>query len=66
MTIGQRRYKLAHTIAKVIVTTLVVMLLILETKTTNIVSVVVWIWGVNPIAHAIEIITGCKHKHDWL
>lgn len=57
-------YKLAHTIAKIIVTVAVVILLMLETKTTNLVSVVIWIWGVNPIAWCIEEILHLHHSHN--
>lgn len=57
-------YDKAHKCAKMIVCAIVIFLLLLDTKPAEIGAVLVWIFGINPVAWAIEHLMKLPHKHN--
>jgi hypothetical protein len=66
----REQYKKAHHIAKGIVCAVVIFLLILsrsyDTVVFDALAVIVWLFGVNPVAYVIESILHYKHNHSKL
>lgn len=63
-------YDKDHKLAKLIVTVSVILCLCLARVygifIFDIIGVIVWIWGVNPIAYWIEKVQNHRHKHPKL
>lgn len=57
-------YKLAHNVAKTIVTSVVIFLMVLDMRVWDIIAVIVWFWSVNPVAWVVEELLHLKHKHN--
>ena len=66
---NKQKYDFAHKWAKVVVSTVVISLMIVVHFTglfiLNALGVVIWFFGVNPIACLIEHMKGFKPNHHW-
>jgi hypothetical protein len=66
--IARKHYKFCHKLAKTITCFLVILLLITSRLTgwfaLDILAVVVWFFGVNPIAYLIEHVNKWRHIHE--
>lgn len=62
------KYNRVHRTAKLIVCTLVILLLVLGNRFDSVYfeagAVVVWFFGVNPLAYVLETVLHFKHKHS--
>lgn len=60
-----KQYDKVHKIAKAITCALVIGILLIGagSRLLDIIAVLVWFWGTNPIAYIIETILKIKHRH---
>lgn len=67
-TSKRKQYELCHTLAKLLVSFCVVLLLILsrnfEMVSLDIAAVIVWFFGVNPVAYCLESVLRFQHRHN--
>lgn len=61
----RQEYEVDHRTAKVVVCAIVIGLLLLDNRLTDILAVVVWFFCVNPIQYCIEFVMKHKHKVKW-
>lgn len=63
----QQQYRKSHRIAKSIVCALVILMLILSRSydyiAFDVLAVIIWFFGVNPIGYLVETVLHFKHKH---
>lgn len=70
----ESQYKLSHRIAKFIVYLIICGLLVWESFpepsligiATKLLITTLWFWGINFIAHLIEVVCKFNSKHDWV
>jgi len=60
----KEKYRRAHYIAKAIVCAIVILLLLMDIRILDMIAVIVWFFGINPIGYVVENVLHFKHRHN--
>lgn len=58
-------YNRDHKLAKLFICTIVICLLLIDTRICDIIAVITWFFGVNSVQYIIEAVEHHKHKVQW-